>query len=131
MSQDLRKLSDVELEQAIVGARSAFWPVLKAKFPMSWAEGLALLPEGQTLDLLERESKRRRAATTRARRAAELAAAAELAVGQRVEVFSFGRWYPGEVLQVGSSQVLARYTTGTGQTRDKSFPRLKVRAAES
>lgn len=130
MSKDLRKLSDAELEHAMREAREAFWPILKAKFPLSWSEGLAQLPEGQELDRLEREAKRRKAAATRAHRAAELATSPKLVVGQRVEVYSFGRWYPGEVLEVGSSQVLARYTTGSGQTQDKAFPRLKVRAAE-
>jgi hypothetical protein len=48
-------------------------------------------------------------------------------VGEAVEVHSFGRWYPGEVVSVGRTRVVVRYTTGTGKTRDKAFSAGLVR----
>ena len=47
--------------------------------------------------------------------------------GTRVEVYSFGRWYPGEVIKLRRTTALVRYTTGTGTTREKAFPGEKVR----
>lgn len=40
--------------------------------------------------------------------------------GERVEVHAFGSWYPGEVVKVGRSKVTARYTSGSGVTREKA-----------
>jgi hypothetical protein len=48
-------------------------------------------------------------------------------VGQRVEVFSFGRWYLGTVTSVGTSRVKVLYKTGSGAERDKAFHQTKVR----
>lgn len=48
-------------------------------------------------------------------------------VGDKVEVFSFGHWYAGEVVKMGRTRATIRYTTGSGCTRDKAFPFAKVR----
>jgi hypothetical protein len=47
--------------------------------------------------------------------------------GEKVEVFSFGRWYPGLVEEIGRTRVRVHYTTGSGATRLKSFAPIKVR----
>lgn len=121
-------LTEGELVSRLEDARWHFWTALQRAWPMSWEEGLGELAEGRELDLLEREQKRRRAIATRIRQEAELAAAPPLSVGQRVEVYSSGRWHLAEVLRVGKSEVQVRYLTSSGRTQERSFPRLKVRA---
>jgi hypothetical protein len=49
--------------------------------------------------------------------------------GESVEVFSFGRWYAGTVVSVGRTRATVIYTTGSGATRTKAFPMVKVRKA--
>ena len=51
------------------------------------------------------------------------------AVGEAIEVYSFGRWYPGTVTKIGRTRVTALYVTGTGTEREKAFPTNKVRAS--
>lgn len=48
-------------------------------------------------------------------------------VGDRCEVHSFGRWYPGEVVKLGRTRITVRYATGSGKVRDKAFPLEYVR----
>ena len=48
-------------------------------------------------------------------------------VGVRVEVYSFGRWYPGEIVKLNRVRALVRYTTGSGATRERSFNEGRVR----
>jgi hypothetical protein len=55
------------------------------------------------------------------------AAAAEIAPGGACEVFSFGRWYPAELVKAYRTNVAVRYTTGSGTTRTKRFPADRVR----
>lgn len=57
-----------------------------------------------------------------------MTAAGSYAIGQRVEVHSFGRWYAGLVTKIGPKRVVVHYTTGTGLARDKAFSKDRVRA---
>jgi hypothetical protein len=50
------------------------------------------------------------------------------AVGQPVEVHSFGRWYPGTISGFGRTRLKVTYATGTGTKRVKAFPVSLVRA---
>jgi hypothetical protein len=47
--------------------------------------------------------------------------------GENVQVFSFGRWYPGTVDSIGRTLVKVTYATGSGKQRTKTFPPAKVR----
>lgn len=51
--------------------------------------------------------------------------------GERVEVHSFGRWYPGTVAKIGRTRVTVFYRTGSGAERTKAFAPSKVRPVSS
>lgn len=83
---------------------------------------------------LVRESRRRRSNASRAASAAkraELAVeAGTFAMGEKVQVYAFGRWYNGEVVKFGrTGKVSVKYTTGTGKTYEKAVLSSMIRKA--
>lgn len=81
-----------------------------------------------------REQRRRGANASRTKNAEARAAlavpAGTYAVGEAVQVHSFGTWYRGVVTKLGSTgKVHVEYTTGTGVTRIKAVDSTKVRKA--
>lgn len=48
-------------------------------------------------------------------------------IGDKVEVHAFGFWYRGEVVKIGRNKVTARYTSGTGTTREKALDEDQIR----
>jgi dsDNA-specific endonuclease/ATPase MutS2 len=78
------------------------------------------------------EVTRRKAAATKAARAAEQATREASGVafqaGEKVEVHAMGYWYTGEVVRITrTGSVVCRYTSGTGTTREKTVGQEKVR----
>ncbi len=53
----------------------------------------------------------------------------EFAVGDKCQVYSFGTWYAATVEKIGRTRITAKYTTGTGTTRVKSFRMNKIDVA--
>jgi hypothetical protein len=45
----------------------------------------------------------------------------DYAVGDPVEVYSFGRWYLGTIVKVTPKRVAVDYTTGSGTRRVKLY----------
>ncbi len=49
-------------------------------------------------------------------------------IGERVQVWSFGRWYWGYLSKVGRTRLRVVYVTGTGTRRDRWFTGDRVRS---
>ena len=84
-------------------------------------------------EVFGREVTRRKAAATKAERAAQAAklekAGRDFLPGQTVGVHAFGHWYTGKVVRLTrSGSVVVEYTSGTGTTRQKTVGYDKVRA---
>lgn len=42
--------------------------------------------------------------------------------GQTVEIFKYGHWYPGTVVQVGTTRVWVQFTNKASKMRTLPFP---------
>jgi hypothetical protein len=98
-------------------------------YPLSYES-----PNAALVPLYYREEQRLKSNATRAanaeKRAAKAIPAGTYAVGEAVEVHSFGHWYKGTVTKLGrTGKVTVQYTSGTGVTREKAVNINGIRKA--